>query len=152
MTSLFDYVYNVNAPGPDAVREEADKSAEEEADKELRAAVKWEMWEEPSVKVNWLKDNYSYNKIQFIYRDTDKGIEICFLMGFTENDSYGELPSSWKMWVGKTGAVSYGEEWSWDLKTEDLKEAIMKSLDVIVDFIHTVEGDKHNYVAYYVHI
>lgn len=152
MISLFDYVYNINTRKPDAVHEEADQSAQEEADKELRAAVKWEMWEEPSVKVNWLKDNYYYNKIQFIYRDTDKGIEICFLMGFTENDSADKLPSSWKMWVGKTGAVSYGEEWSWDLKTEDLKEAIMKSLDVIVDFIRTVEGDKHNYVAYYAHI
>lgn len=152
MISLSDYIYNINTRKLDAVHEEADQSADAEADKELRAAIKWEMWEEPSVKVNWLKDNYSYNKIQFIYRDTGRDIEICFLMGFTENDSTAKLPSSWKMWVGKTGAVSYGEEWSWDLKTEDLKEAIMKSLDVIVDFIRTVEGDKHNYVAYYVHI
>ena len=152
MISLYDYVYNINAARPGIVREEADQSAQDSADKELRAAIKWDMWEEPSVKVNWLKDNYSYNKIQFIYRDTDKGIEICFLMGFTENDSTDKLPSSWKMWVGKTGAVSYGEEWSWDLKTEDLKEAVMKSLDVIVGFIRAVEGDKRNYVAYYVHI
>lgn len=152
MISLYDYIYNINAARPGIVREEADQSAQDSADKELRAAIKWDMWEEPSVKVNWLKDNYSYNKIQFIYRDTDKGIEICFLMGFTENDGTDKLPSSWKMWVGKTGAVSYGEEWSWDLKTEDLKEAVMKSLDVIVGFIRAVEGDKRNYVAYYVHI
>ena len=152
MISLYDYISNINTSRTGIVREEADQSAQDTADKELRAAIKWDMWEEPSVKVNWLKDNYSYNKIQFIYRDTDKGIEICFLMGFTENDSTDKLPSSWKMWVGKTGAVSYGEEWSWDLKTEDLKEAIMKSLDVIVGFIRAVEGDKRNYVAYYVHI
>ena len=152
MISLYDYVSNINTASRGIVREEADQSAQDSADKELRAAIKWDMWEEPSVKVNWLKDNYSYNKIQFIYRDTDKGIEICFLMGFTENDSTDKLPSSWKMWVGKTGAVSYGEEWSWDLKTEDLKEAVMKSLDVIVGFIRAVEGDKRNYVAYYVHI
>lgn len=150
MLSLSDYIYNIN--NNNTVCEEEDQSAKDNADMELRAAIKWDMWEEPSVKVNWLKDNYSYNKIQFIYRNTDKGIEICFLMGFTENDSTDVLPASWKMWVGKTGAVSYAEDWSWDLKTDDLKEAIMKSLDVIVDFIRTVEGDKYNYVAYYVHM
>lgn len=153
MLSLSDYIYNIkNNNTHNIVREEADKSATDNADRELRAAIKWDMWEEPSVKVNWLKDNYSYNKIQFIYRDTDKNIEICFLMGFTENDSTDKLPSSWKIWVGKTGAVSYAEDWSWNLKTDDLKEAIMKSLDVIVDFIRTVEDDKRDYVAYYVHI
>lgn len=149
MLSLKEYINKISNI---QIKEETDQSAQIEADKKLKAEIKWDIWEEPSVKVNWLKDNYSYNKIQFIYRDTDKEIEICFLMGYTKNDSTDKLQESWKIWVGKLGSISYSEDWTWDLKTNDLNEAIMKSLDIIVDFIHTVESDKHNYVAYYIHI
>lgn len=151
--SLKEYVSSYKS----ILKEEEDKSAQKEADEKLKSAIKWDMWESPSVKTNWLKDNFSYNKIQFVYRDTDKGIEVCFLMGYTKNDNEydnrdGELPYSWKIWVGKVGAISYGEDWSWNLKTDDLSEAIMKSLDVICSFIREIESDKTNYVAYYVHI
>lgn len=147
MKSLKDYILHLN--------EEVDTTKTAERDNELRRAIKWDMWEEPSVKVNWLKDNYSYNKIQFTYKDTDKGIEICFLMGFTDNDNAdaeGTLNASWKIWVGKAGAVSYADDYTWDLKTDNLSDAIMKSLDTIIDFVHTVEDNKNDYVAYYVHI
>lgn len=149
MVSLKEYINKISNT---QIKEEKDQSAQIEADKKLKAEIKWDIWEEPSVKVNWLKDNYSYNKIQFIYRDTDKGIEICFLMGYTKNENTDKLPESWKIWVGKLGSISYSEDWSWDLKTNDLNEAIMKSLDIIVDFIRTVESDNYNYVAYYIHI
>lgn len=131
-------------PAVKRIAEEIDTTKNVERDKELRKSIKWDIWEEPGVRSNWLKDNYSYNKIQFTYEDTDKGIEMCFLMGFTA--------ATWKMWVGKPGTVSYTDDWAWDLKTDDLRDAIMKSLDVIINFVHTVEADKNNYVAYYVHI
>lgn len=136
MRNLRDFIINI--------LEEEDKSAQKEADEKLKSEIKWDMWEAPGVKTNWLKDNFSYNKIQFIYSDTDKGIEICFLMGFVED--------TWKMWVGKSGTISYSEDWSWDLHTNDLSTAIMNSLDIICSFIREVENDQHNYVAYYVHI
>lgn len=110
--------------------------------------IKWDIWEEPSVRVSWLRDNYSYSKIEFTYKDTSAGVEICFLMGFTDD---GEKPS-WKVWSGKTGAVSYSDDWSWDTETADFKDAIVKASDIASKFITDVYNDPDNYVAYYIHI
>lgn len=155
MIALTDYICCRRALKAACVNEETDTSKDSERAEELRRAIKWDIWEEPGVKVNWLKDNRSYNKIQFTYKDTDRGIEICFLMGFTDNDNTDgseSMPASWKMWVGKSGAVSYADDHAWDLKTENFTEAVMKSLDIIADFVRTVEDNKNDYVAYYVHI
>lgn len=145
--------YISNTISSTQIYEEEDTSKRKEDMKEIISNIKWDMWEESGVKTNWLKDNYTYNKIQYIYRDKKEGIEICFLLGYTDNRFAGaKSASSWKMWVGKVGAISYSEDWEWDLKTDQLNNAITKSCDIIADFVMKVKEDKDNYVAYYVHI
>ena len=41
-----------------------------------RTDIMFNIWEEPDKKVNWIKDNFSYTKIEYQYISDDGNIEI----------------------------------------------------------------------------
>ena len=70
-------------------------------------------------------------------------IEIDFLLGFDKT------AKSWKLWIGKIGAVSYDDDPYYDLKTTKFAEAVTFALDKIEEFIEEVKGDQQNWIQYY---
>lgn len=130
MKSLKEYIL-------EADEEEKDLKAE------IRKNIKFTIWEEPDKKLNWLTDNEKYQKIEYKHIDKEKKIEIDFLLGYDKNSD------SWKMWVGKIGAVSYDDDPYYDFKTNKFAEAITMGLDKIVDFIEEVKEDPQNWIQYY---
>ena len=108
-----------------------------------RGNIKYIIWIEPEKKANWLKDGEKYQKIEYKHEDKKKNIFIDFLLGFVEEEN------TWKLWIGKIGALSYEDDPYCDLKTENFSEAIVKSLDKTQEFIADVEDDPQNWVQYY---
>ena len=108
-----------------------------------RGNIKYIIWIEPEKKANWLKDGEKYQKIEYKHEDKKKNIFIDFLLGFVEEEN------TWKLWIGKIGALSYEDDPYCDLKTEKFAEAIVKSLDQTQKFIADVEDDPQNWVQYY---
>lgn len=106
--------------------------------------IKFTIWEKPDTKVKWLKDNESYQKIEYKYKDKKKDIEADFLLGYKNN--------SWQLWAGKIGALTYDDDPYYDFKTKDFSEAIMKSLDKIEEIVKDIKEDPTNNVQYYVHM
>lgn len=122
---------------------EAEVSQEDEEKNTKRGNIKYVIWIEPNKKVNWLEDNQKYQKIEYKHEDKKKNIFIDFLLGFVEKEN------TWKLWIGKIGALSYDDDPYCDLKTEKFAEAIVKSLDQTQEFIEDVENDPQNWVQYY---
>ena len=125
---------------------ETDKnnSDEEKEDKEKltrRGNIKFTIWEEPKKKVNWLDDNQKYQKIEYQYRNKEKNIDIDFLLGFQDN--------SWKLWIGKIGAISYDDDPWCDFKTNKFSEGIVAALDKVEEFMDDVEENPDNWVQFY---
>ena len=140
MKNLKDYIIkHIN----NAILEEVDHSKPTEAPVP-RQDIMFNIWETPNKKVNWLKDNFSYTKIEYQYISDDKNIEIDFLLGFKLG--------SWRLWIGKIGALSYDDESYCDLKCVKLQDAIKISIDKIEEIIQKVKDDPQNYVMYYIHI
>ena len=71
----------------------------------------------------------------------EKDIYIDFLLGFQYN--------SWKLWIGKIGAISYDDDPWCDFRTSSFKKAILAALDKVVEFIDDVEEDQQNWVQFY---
>lgn len=127
----------------DYIKEEKDTTKE----KELpipREDIIFDIYETPHRKVKWLKDNFSYTKIEYKYYNEDKGIEIDFLLGYKG--------SSWRLWTGKIGIVSYDDQSYCDLKCVKFQDAIMNAIDKIEKFVQDVLNDPNNYVEYYIHL
>ena len=119
-------------------------SSEDKIDKEKltrRGNIKFTIWEEPKKKVNWLDDNQKYQKIEYQYRDKKKNIDIDFLLGFQDN--------SWKLWIGKIGAISYDDDPWCDFKTNKFSEGIVAALDKVEEFMDDVEKNPDNWVQFY---
>ena len=76
------------------------------------------------------------------YKDKKLGIEIDFLLGFKDN--------TWKLWIGKIGAISYDDDPWVDLDCDNFKDAILKCLDYTADFIEVVKENKDNWVQFYI--
>lgn len=104
--------------------------------------IKFTIWEEPKKKVKWLENNEKYQKIEYKYVDDKKHIEICFLLGFQEN--------SWKLWIGKIGAISYDDDPWCSFDTTSFAEAITLSLEKIDKFIDDVEKNPKDWVQFYI--
>lgn len=120
---------------------------EESEDKEKsteRGKIKFTIWETPDKKVTWLKDNEAFTKIEYKLEDKEKNLYIDFLLGFQEN--------SWKLWIGKIGAVSYDDDPYCDFKTKSFAHAIVDALDKVEEFLSKVEEDPQNYVQFYKNI
>ena len=120
--------------------------AEESEDKEKtteRGNIKYVIWKAPDQKVNWLKDNEDFLKIEYKHIDKEKHIEIDFLLGYVSEED------TWKLWIGKIGALSYDDDPYCDFETNKFAEAIVMSLDKTQEFLREVEDDPQNWVQYY---
>lgn len=119
---------------------------EEDEDKEKmtkRGEIKYTIWIEPDKKVDWIKDNEKYQKIEYKHEDKDKNIFIDFLLGYVAKEN------TWKLWIGKIGSLSYDDDPYYNLHTEKFAEAIVASLDKTQEFIENVEEDPENFIQYY---
>ena len=126
--------------------EASEKDDEDKAKLTQRANIKFTIWEEPKKKVNWVKDNNKYQKIEYKYEDKEKNIFIDFLLGFDKNDN------SWKLWVGKVGATNCDDDPYCSFDTPKFSEGIVKALDKVQEFIKDVEDDPQNWVQFYANL
>lgn len=121
-----------------------DKGSEPEIDPKLkeRAEIKFKIWKDGGELADWITDKDGYQKIEYVYKDKEKGITIDFLLGRKDG--------SWFVWAGKDGAVNYDDQPYKDLKTPYFKDAIMNSLDKIQELIQDVKDNPDNWAQYYV--
>ena len=121
-----------------------DKGSEPEIDPELkeRAEIKFKIWKDGGELADWITDKDGYQKIEYVYKDKEKGITIDFLLGRKDG--------SWFVWAGKDGAVNYDDQPYKDLKTPYFKDAILNSLDEIQELIKDVKENPDNWAQYYV--
>ena len=120
-------------------------SNEDEGDKKTtqRGKIKFVIWEEPDKKVPWLDNNEKYQKIEYKHEDKDKNIFIDFLLGYDKDKD------TWKLWIGKIGAVNYDDDPYCDFETNKFAEAIVAALDKVEEFIKDVEDEPENWIQYY---
>ena len=133
MKRLKDYIIEAN----DNNSEEQDESVNRRKD------IMFTIWKEPDKKVKWLKDNEKYQKIEYKYEDKSRKMSMSFLLGYDkENDT-------WKLWVGKIGAITYDDDPLCSLETNKFSQAIIKGLDKIEEYIRKVEDDPSDWIQYY---
>ena len=120
-----------------------DKGSEPEIDPELkeRTEIKFKIWKDGGELTNWITDKDGYQKIEYVYKNKEKGITIDFLLGRKDG--------SWFVWAGKDGAVNYDDQPYKDLKTPYFRDAIMNSLDTIQELIKDVKENPDNWAQYY---
>lgn len=133
MKTLKDYIIEAN----DNNSEEQDESVNRRKD------IMFTIWKEPDKKVKWLKDNEKYQKIEYKHEDKSRKMSMSFLLGYDkENDT-------WKLWVGKIGAITYDDDPLCSLETNKFSQAIIKGLDKIEEYIKKVEDDPSDWIQYY---
>ena len=133
MKPLKDYIIEAN----DNNSEEQDESVNRRKD------IMFTIWKEPDKKVKWLKDNEKYQKIEYKHEDKSRKMSMSFLLGYDkENDT-------WKLWVGKIGAITYDDDPLCSLETNKFSQAIIKGLDKIEEYIKKVEDDPSDWIQYY---
>lgn len=131
MKSLYDYIQE------SIIKEKEDEKTTQ------RGRIKYTIWINPEKKVNWLKDNEQYQKIEYKHEDKEKNIYIDFLLGYVKEED------TWKLWIGKIGSLSYDDDPYCDLETNKFAEAIVTSLDKTEEFLKEVEDDPLNWVQFY---
>lgn len=117
--------------------------AKEDADAKLHSNVKFKIFIAPDKQVDDLKEGEKYLKIEYIYKDKEKGIEIDFLIGRKHKDK------EWQLYTGKPGSVSYDDDPYKSLKETELSKAINNAVKEVVELIKNVEKDKDEYVQFY---
>lgn len=122
------------------------EGAKEDEENELKRNVKFTIWTSLDEKTTSLKKGEKYLKIEYVYKDKEKGIVIDFLIG--KDMKY----KKWSLFAGKSGAVSYDDDPIKDLKANNLKDAILNAIDEVVKFIKNVEDDKDEWVQFYINI
>lgn len=133
MKTLKDYIIEAS----DQNSEEQDESVNRRKD------IMFTIWKEPDKKVKWLKDNEKYQKIEYKHEDKSRKMSMSFLLGYDkENDT-------WKLWVGKIGAITYDDDPLCSLETNKFSQAIIKGLDKIEEYIKKVEDDPSDWIQYY---
>ena len=123
--------------------EDDTKGNEGEEKTTQRGNIKFTIWEEPDKKVSWLKDNEKYQKIEYKHEDKKKNIFIDFLLGYVKDED------TWKLWIGKIGAVNYDDDPYCDFETDKFAKAIVAALDKVEEFIKNVEDEPENWIQYY---
>lgn len=121
------------------------EGAKEDAKNKERGEVKFKIFTAPDKQVTDLKEGEKYLKIEYIYKDKKKGIEIDFLIGRPTNKD------DWQLYTGKIGSVSYDDDPYKSLKTKELPEAINNAIDEVLDLIKEVKKDKDDWVQFYIH-
>lgn len=122
------------------------EGAKEDEENELKRNVKFTIWTSLDEKTTSLKKGEKYLKIEYVYKDKEKGIVIDFLIG--KDMKY----KKWSLFAGKSGAVSYDDDPIKDLKANNLKDAILNAIEEVVKFIKDVEDDKDEWVQFYINI
>lgn len=128
----------------DYIIEASDQNSEEQDESvNRRKDIMFTIWKEPDKKVKWLKDNEKYQKIEYKHEDKSRKMSMSFLLGYDkENDT-------WKLWVGKIGAITYDDDPLCSLETNKFSQAIIKGLDKIEEYIKKVEDDPSDWIQYY---
>ena len=128
----------------DYIIEASDQNSEEQDESvNRRKDIMFTIWKEPDKKVKWLKDNEKYQKIEYKHEDKSRKMSMSFLLGYEkENDT-------WKLWVGKIGAITYDDDPLCSLETNKFSQAIIKGLDKIEEYIKKVEDDPSDWIQYY---
>lgn len=128
----------------DYIIEASDQNSEEQDESvNRRKDIMFAIWKEPDKKVKWLKDNEKYQKIEYKHEDKSRKMSMSFLLGYDkENDT-------WKLWVGKIGAITYDDDPLCSLETNKFSQAIIKGLDKIEEYIKKVEDDPSDWIQYY---
>ena len=119
----------------------------EEKDAKIRKEIVFTIWEGPNKKVNELKNNTAYQKIDCKYQenpDNDEGIKVEFLLGFKDN--------VWQLWAGKPGVVSYSDDPYVSLEEPVFYKAVNKAVDECVELINKIKKEPNNWVQFYVTI
>lgn len=106
-----------------------------------RGDIKFTIWKAPDKKVTWLKDNESYQKIEYKLEDKEDGLYIDFLLGFKDG--------SWKLWIGKIGSCSYDDDPYCTFETKKFAEGIVAALDKVEEFVEKVKEDPESYIQFY---
>ena len=121
-----------------------DKGSEPEIDPELkeRAEIKFKIWKDGGELADWITDKDGYQKIEYVFKDKEKGITIDFLLGRKDG--------KWWLWAGKNGAVNYDDQPYKDLDAVSFQDAIMTSLDKIQELIEDVRENPDNWSQYYI--
>lgn len=133
MKRLKDYIIEANDNNSEAQDESVNR----------RKDIMFTIWKEPDKKVKWLKDNEKYQKIEYKHEDKSRKMSMSFLLGYDkENDT-------WKLWVGKIGAITYDDDPLCSLETNKFSQAIIKGLDKIEEYIKKVEDDPSDWIQYY---
>lgn len=109
--------------------------------KESGETIKFKIWEEPGKQVAKLKDNESYNKIEYQYKNIDMNIYISFMLGFKDD--------SWKLWCAPLGKGNYMVAPLQDLKTNSFEKALSRCEPYINEYIEKVKNNPGKYVMYY---
>lgn len=133
MKRLKDYIIEAN----DNNSEEQDESVNRRKD------IMFTIWKEPDKKVKWLKDNEKYQKIEYKHEDKSRKMSMSFLLGYDKENN------TWKLWVGKIGAITYDDDPLCSLETNKFSQAIIKGLDKIEEYIKKVEDDPSDWIQYY---
>ena len=121
-----------------------DKGSEPEIDPKLkeRAEIKFKIWKDGGELADWITDKDGYQKIEYVFKDKEKGITIDFLLGRKDG--------KWWLWAGKNGAVNYDDQPYKDLDVVSFQDAIMTSLDKIQELIEDVRENPDNWSQYYI--
>lgn len=120
-------------------------SAKEEADTKLRSDVQFKIFTAPDKQVDDLKEGEKYLKIEYIYKDKKKGIEIDFLIGRKDDTK------DWALYTGKIGSASYDDDPYKSLKTKELSKAINNAVQEVVDLVKEVEKEPDEWLQFYIH-
>lgn len=122
-------------------------SEEEQKDKKdlkRRGEIQFTIWESPEKKVPWLNGNEQYQKIEYIYTNKQKGLNISFLLGYKEG--------TWRLWAGKLGAVSYDDDPYCNLEEHKFDKAIIKALDKVEEMIDDIQDNPDEWPQFYINI
>lgn len=107
------------------------------------ARVKFHIFNEKGEKLAGIPDNDSYAKIEYVYRNQEKNLEIDFLLGYDADNA------EWKLWAGRFGQVSYTDDPLCGLGTDDFTEAVNISVDKIAEYVDRITDDKGNFLKYF---
>lgn len=119
--------------------------AKEDADAKMRSDVKFKIFTAPDKQVDDLREGEKYLKIEYVYRNKKKGIEIDFLIGRKDD------AEDWQLYTGKVGSASYDDDPYKSLETQELPTAINNAVAEAIDLIKEVEEDPDNWLQFYIH-
>lgn len=134
-----------NEEGSDDSAALGQDGAKEDADAKMRSDVQFKIFTAPDKQVDDLKEGEKYLKIEYVYKDKKKGIEIDFLIGRKSDDK------DWALYTGKIGSASYDDDPYKSLKTKELSKAINTAVQEVIDLVKEVEKDPDEWLQFYIH-